>query len=968
MNSCKTNMWNYTVRFTQKLFLLTILVLFFQSSVHSQEYGKISGIVVDGDLGEALIGTNIIVEGTSIGAATDLDGNFLIEAVPPGTYNVIFSSIGFAKKTVTGVSVEPGKVVKLDITMLPETFETDEVVITAKAVENSEAGLLIKRQKATAVGDAVSSEQFSRAGSSNAADAVKQVVGASVVDGKYVFVRGLGDRYTSTQLNGAEIPSVDPYRRSGSIDLIPSNLVDNIQAVKSFTPDKPGSFSGGMVDIKTKDFPEKLNFSFSTSTSYNTQSTFKDNFLGVYSGGTDWLGYDNGYRSVPGAIGDQLLEFDAGAAVTNDSMANFIDSKTSAFNSDMNVNRAKPPLNQSYSLSVGNQIDLFGKPLGFLASLTYKRNFSGYNDGQLNRWDRGTIDPTKTSLDTAMAMSDMRSTDEVLWGSVAKLSYKFHPNHIISINGLINQNGENTSRYIFGSYPYDMSPDNTWEAKINHYKERKLQSIQLSGEHFFGDFLDLRMEWKGSMMGSIQNEPDIRYMYSFVTPDTLYGIKSNLTPERFFRNTDEVQKEAQLDLSFPFKMFNSKQLTFKFGGFYSKKDREFKERRFSYQPTTKMTKFYNEAEGQVDKFFSDEFMGLLGQDTIIFRGDTTVRNLLGLYVEESNQISSNYDADQEISAFYGMFDAPVFDWFRLVFGARMENTNLFVKNQTDSIGTINTHDLLPSVNMIFTPFKDMNIRVSYGRTLARPTFREISPFTNYDFNGGDQYRGNTKLKRTLIDNYDLRWEWYSRPGEVFAVSGFYKKFYDPIELKIEDAVNQVLTWTNVPQAYVMGLEFEARTRLDFVTDVLSNFTVGGNLSLIKSEVDIDADELVSIKAYDSTASNTRPFQGQSPFIFNAYINYDNYDAGWSAGIYYNVFGKRLVATGSVGAPDMYEEPFHMLNLSVSKSLFEVITMSLSVTNLLNYKQERTQEFKGTKYIYTAHTMGTNISLGLKYQI
>jgi TonB-dependent receptor len=294
--------------------------------------------------------------------------------------------------------------------------------------------------------------------------------------------------------------------------------------------------------------------------------------------------------------------------------------------------------------------------------------------------------------------------------------------------------------------------------------------------------------------------------------------------------------------------------------------------------------------------------------------------------------------------------------------------NVESKNPDIENGRIDTKDLLPSVNLIFNAFKNMNFRFSFGKTLARPNFREISPFKNYDFNGGDTYVGNPALRRTLIDNYDLRWEWFANPGEIYSVSLFYKKFKNPIELKIQDGVNNVITWTNVPEAYVGGIELEIRKSLGAIDNALSNFMFGGNFSYIISKVDINSDELKSIREYEPGASSTRPFQGQSPYLVNLYLNYDDETSGWSANLYYNVFGQRLAAVGSIGAPDVYEKPFHLLNASVTKKLFQNLSIKVSANNILNSKKEQVQEFKGQEYIYHSYRVGSGITVALKYNL
>ncbi len=950
-------------------FLLTIIIVLINiSSIASQTLtGTIAGIIVDSANGEALIGANVVIDGTMKGAAADIDGKFRIEKVPVGKYNLVFSMVGYAKKKVKDVIVKKNETTIINITLIPEAFQTEEVVITAKALNNTEASLLVKRQKAIVVSDAVSSEQFAKFGAGNAAEAAKAVVGASIVEGKYVFIRGLGDRYTRTQLNGAEVPSIDPYKKSASIDLIPSNLIDNIQAIKTFTPDKAGDFSGGYVDINTKDFPEKLNISFSVSGSYNSEVTFSRNGLTAAQSSTDWLGMDNGMRELPEVLSDETFNPQVGKAQTDEKLARQINEVTKAFSNEMNPSHRYVPLNQSYSLSIGNQIDFLNSKLGYLIGLSYKRNHSGYFNGILARWSRGVLDPAKSQLDTNFYMHDKQNTDNVLWGSTFKLSYKVTPKHIISIDGMINQNGKSSARFISGTYPYDQDPKWLYQVRKLHYQERRLSSFQLNGKHQFLDLLNLKMNWKAAFLDSYQNEPDLRFFYNFVTQDSIYGIKSNLAPERYFRKTDENKKEFQLNFSLPFKQWAQETAKFKFGFFYSDKNREFRERRFVYSPANRIGVYLRQVNGDLSELFSDKYLGWVGTDTL---GNGTLLNKIPIYIQETNQISSNYDATNIIKAAYAMIDLPITLNFRFIGGIRFETTDMEVNSIKigQNNGRIETNDLLPSINFVYSPVKDMNIRMSYSKTLARPNFREIAPFSNYDFNGGDRFVGNPELGRTLINNFDLRWEWFGRPGEVFAISLYRKEFYKPIEVKILDAVNNVLSWTNVDNALVNGLELEGRVRLDYIDRLFKRFYIGANFSLIDSKVDIDESELRIIKLYDPDAKDTRPFQGQSPYLLNINLNYENLEAGFNASVFYNVFGKRLAAVGSVGAPDVYEQPFHLLNFSLSKKILSYFTIIFKINNIINSKIKKIQYFKDKEYIYNSYSTGTTVSLSINYSL
>lgn len=349
--------------------------------------GTISGVVIDAESGDPLVAVNVVIDGTLRGTATDLEGRFRIADIPAGTVSVTFSYVSYQQLQVTGVDVKPGSVSTLQVTLRPEAIGLEEVVVEARALSNTNASLLRQRQKALAVSDAISAESISKSGSSDAAAAMSKVTGASVLGGKYVYIRGLGERYSSTHLNGAELPSADPDRRAFQFDMLPAGMLDNIVTLKTFTPDKPGNFSGGLVDVATKDFPERLSLSFSTSASYNTETTYNEAFV-LYTGAkTDWLGRDDGTRSVPPALADPNVAVPTEIQARRSAeQAEILDRLSRAFAPEMEPTAAEAPVNRSASLAVGNQISLFGKPFGFSASLSYNQSYGFYGAGDVGRW------------------------------------------------------------------------------------------------------------------------------------------------------------------------------------------------------------------------------------------------------------------------------------------------------------------------------------------------------------------------------------------------------------------------------------------------------------------------------------------------------------------------------------------------------------------------------------------------------
>jgi TonB-dependent receptor len=427
---------------------------------------------------------------------------------------------------------------------------------------------------------------------------------------------------------------------------------------------------------------------------------------------------------------------------------------------------------------------------------------------------------------------------------------------------------------------------------------------------------------------------------------------------------DEKKKEAALDIAFPFKQWSGKSANFKMGAFIAQKDRDYSERLFTFSQNPSFN--YN---GDPNTLFSDSNIGLIDSTQRTIKGVTYKRYNFGLVASETVTPAAQYTGDQNVSATYAMLDLPLFNRLRFIGGARFESTdmNVVTQDSTKDTGELKTSDVLPSANLVYSVGQNMNIRAAYSQTLARPTFREIAPYATFDFMGGDTYIGNPHLKRTLIRNMDLRWEWFSRPGEIYAVSAFMKDFTNPIEIVILNT-NHELMWKNVDGARVTGVEFEVRKRLDVLNKRLSNFVLGGNLSLVDSRVDISPSELFLIHQTRPDATGSRPFQGQSPYLLNLNISYENSPNGIAASLYYNIFGERLSIVSLGGTPDVYEQPAGILNFSCSWKFVQHLGLSLSARNLLNQRERKIQTFKGRDYIYSEFDRGMTFSLGMKYDL
>lgn len=946
-------------RFTRTLPLAAVLSLFVSVGAFAQ-LGTVTGVVVDDASGETLIGVNVQIEGTFTGTSTDLDGRYTIANLQPGLYNLIFSYIGFAQQTVQNVEIHSDRLTRLDVVLSEETEFLDEVVVEARSIRNNEAALLKDRQKAFAVSDAISSEAISRSGGSNAADAMSKVTGASVVGGKYVYVRGLGERYASTHMNGVEMPTADPDKKAVQFDLFPANLVENIVTLKTFTPDKPGNFSGGLVDIGTKSFPEELDIRLSISSAVNSETHFGSDFIAGPTGNLDWLAIDDGLRSLPNVLDQADLVIPSAARARRDAeLAQQLDAVSKSFNSVMAPLAATAPMNYSYSFSVGNQKNLVSRPLGFVVGLTYGRNSSYYEGGTTGRYSF-----SGTQLNSDLLLADKQGSQEVSWGGIANLTYQFAQTHELGLNTMYTRAGESSARLQVGTWPKELGddPNSIRTNRYLAYTEREVYSGQLRGKHYLPGLLKTTIEWTGAYARTLQDEPDRRY---FASTERVIGSNTVLSasssgfqdPSRYFRRLEEDSYNGKLDISIPFKQWAGQSAKIKLGGALQQANRDFAERIFAVRPSAAVTFTGDEAA-----FFSQENMGIVAFDTT--RGTYTFGNVIA---DDSKQ-RNNYTGERMIDAGYAMLEVPLVGGLKMVGGIRVERTDISVTSAdtTLDVGRIEETDLLPSVNLVYALSDQVNVRAAATKTLARPTFREIAPFASFDFTAGDFRIGNPNLERTSITNYDVRVEYFPGVGEIVAVSGFYKDLENPIEEAIIGGTNGQLQYQNVGHATVLGLEVELRKSLAFVSGALAPFAVGVNSSFVTSKVDVPETELETRRAINPDASSTRELQGQSPYLVNADLSYTNIQSGTNVGVYFNVFGRRLSNVSLGGTPDVFERPRPVLDMTFSQSLRSRWTIKASAKNLLDSPFRQTHRFEGEDYVYQEYRYGRSFSLGFSF--
>lgn len=943
----------------QRLHILTFISFLFLGIGTTQINAQaIRGTVIDGANGETLpFATVQLVEDASIGVTTDLDGNFSLENLSPGTYSININYMGYETKRIDNIILVEGQIEVLGAIQLGEdalVIETVEVI--AKSLRNTDNAVQTLKRKSVQSIDGVSSQTFSITGDGDAAAAMKRVTGVSVEGGKYVYVRGLGDRYSKTYLNGAEIPGLDPDRNTVQMDLFPTNLIDNLLVYKTFTPDLPGSFTGGLVDIVTKDFPEALTFKASVSLGYNPNVHFNNNYLSYQGGGTDWLATDDGTRDIPQYV------LDNGIPINRYFDLNATSEATSSFNNIMDTVKTSVPLDHSVSLALGNQTKLFGKTFGFIASANYSRAYNFYDQGITGRWKLTEDVSTATGLNQERFLDDSMGSDEVLMGGMLSGTLKLNNANKIGLNIFVNQTARSSARFQDGVDPQN-GGDVNYQERTLAYQERFLNTYQLQGKHNIGQD-KLELDWIGSFSISQMEEPDIRFLQNiyFIEPDNsityVYAPDIHRTPTRYWRALDEKTLDVKFNAKYKFRQWSDLQANLKVGAAFFTKNRDFSEN------------FY-EFDTDIPDFFNGNFVDYVADENIF-----SVENTDGVFILDKTQQSNQYNASMNIGGAYAMTELPLTNSIKMVTGARLEITQINftgfsrrTQQDLNNITLLDDVDLLPSLGFIFEPVKDkMNVRLSYNRTLARPTFKEIAPANFVEVKYNTVLLGNDTLKRATIDNVDLRWEYFFQPGELISFSGFYKNFNDPIEITNNpQAPNGEWTYRNIDRGQVFGLEFEARKKLDFV-NALRNFTLGTNLTLTRSVVSIQGLELISIRGLDPNADDTRPMFGQSPYIINAFLNYTNQETGTNASLNFNVQGERLALISLGSTPNVFENPAPQLNFKISQNIVKVLNVSFTATNMLNAENLMVQEFKDQEFVFQSFRPGPRFAVGLSYNL
>ena len=930
-----------------KIFVSVLMVLFC-SLLYSQT--GISGIVIDGEFDDLLPFANVVVIETGDGTTTDFDGKYFLE-LTQGSYTIEISFVGYDKKRITGVNVSEGKITSLDVVLDASSNALEEVVVTTTAKRNSETAVLNIQKNANVVLDGLSIQAIKKAGDSDIASAVKRVPGVSVQGGKFVFVRGLGDRYSKTMLNSLELPGIDPDKNTLPLDIFPTSIIENILVQKSASSKLAADFTGGVVNIELKKFTFTPEYNFSYSAGFNPEMHFNNSFIRDQRSGTDWRGVDKDYRTLP-----------LDATVNLPPALSFLPGTEILTKSTRSLSKRMVPLNDtsdmnhSFNFSASSSIDLGGEAkLGYIASVGYKTEQQFYEN-----YIDNTVQKNEGALEFYSEQNSKLGVINKYLSGLAGLTFQNNQNKI-SLNVLRLQNSESKATNL----------DRTESVENNYlgvgstlsYTEKSMLSIPLQWKYKSEDDV-FEFNWAYSYSRSSLRDKDLRrsVFETNTSRDVFYFSPNQVSaPSRIWRNLDEESEVLSVDIKVDFDGLGETS-SISFGKTINSKIRNFDSKKFDVWYLGDSTIL----EGNSNAYFFEENIW-------------TRDKRIGTYLRGGFERTNIYESEIDIDASYFETELNFTKEFKLVLGIRNEIFDLkytgedLPGNKYEKTPFIGTQDNFLFGNMIYAINNKLKFRLSYYETTARPSFREASTAYIYDPVSETFFLGNPEVQPSYIDNYDLRLEKFSEKNEMFAISFFYKDFYNPIEITnaSQNSPNTFLA-RNIGGATVKGFELEIRENIIDTDNTLTSFS--SNVTLI------DAEQTMSIDEYDSkyeaskdelvdkVLSNKRPLQGQSPYIINASLNTKLINYDFEFGVFYNVQGETLTNVGLGGIPDVYTKPFNKLDLNIKKSFSGDLDSSLQlrVSNILDEKVESLYKWLGEdSFIFNSFNPGITFTLGYR---
>lgn len=920
--------------------------------------GLIRGRVISAEDDQPVSDATIYVSGSPVQVQTDAQGHFRLE-LGPGEYAVSTTHPDFATRTLDGVAVESERTTPLQIEVTPAGLELADFVVVEPYVEGSLTSVLAERRQSDAVTDVLSAEQISRAGDSDAAGALKRVTGLTLVDGEYVYVRGLGERYSSVLLNGATIPSPDPTRRVVPLDLFPTDVIRSVVIQKTAGAGMPGDFGGGTVQLRTVRFPENFIARLSVSGDYNELATFESG-LRTEAGGRDWTGFDDGTRDMPASLAEATADgvFLRGRSPSNpdgltpeefEELGEDLAASTNydIFEEDLDPGfGAAGTLGNSFALGDGNR-------WGFLAAFQYDSTYTNLTE------TRRTFAAVGDNLQIRDEVKLQRTQRDIDLGGFVNFGLEIGDDHKLGLNTMFLRQTEDEARRSEGEVQTQVLRRFTIE-----WIENELFSNQLTGEHtvpLLDWGLDMNLDWQYTDATASRYEPNtIEYRRDDDDGDGvfIYSTRADSNSQIFADLGDDLT-DWSIAAEVPVEIADGVDLNLEYGRGETERHRDSSIRTFNFQsvgisfPPDVLTRTQEE-------LFVPEFIGSPG-----------------LRINETTQSRDNYMAAQELEARYFNLDLNLYDQWRLTTGLRTESnqqtvTTFSLANPDEIVtGGIDQTDRLPSAALTWSYSDAAQFRLGYAETLNRPDLRELSPSPYQDPILDLQALGNPDLETASIKNYDARWEYYFSSTDSFSMAGFYKEFSNPIEKTfVPQGSSQAITLQNALSADVYGVEFDLYRTLSFAEDLpwigdlsfwpvgdinWGNYYVATNYTWLESSVQIDTSQT-------SQTNPDRPLQGASPWVANFQVGYTNPGSGHEWTLLYNESGERIAQAGVQTQPDVYEQPLPQLDFVYRYSFADNWRFSLKLQNLL----DPDVEFLQGGQVKRTYNKGRELSIGLQW--
>ena len=875
---------------------------------------QIKGVVIDQKSKETLIGAVVTVDGTNVKAITNIDGNFLIDGMKKDkTYTLYINYVGYKTQKIDGVQAKDADQV---IALQPDEQQLKEVTVTAVERRNTDAAMIQVAKNSPVIVSNVSAQEISRTQDTNAGEVIRRVPGVSLIDDKFVMVRGLSQRYNNVWVNGGAVPSSEADSRAFSFDIIPSSQIDNLTIVKSPTAEYPADYSGGFIIVNTKEIPAENSFNIAVGGNWNTSSAFQ-NFSYSKGSGTDFLGFDNGLRSLNGGIHAALNpQLNANGIPVGDYATSLLGN---GLNNDWLVKNRKPLGDLKLAASLNQRWMLGGRTLGMLAALNYTNEYRTYENMENNLY--GIYDAANDKPNYLRHSVDDQYNNNVRLGAMLNFTFLSKDgNHKYQLKNIFNQLA--TSRYTWRD---GVSAQSNLERSAEYYyRSRTTYNGQLTGKHTFtSDALD----WSIGYAYANRHLPDRRrYLIDDALESGVYALSTGNDISREWTQLDEHILSLGVNDKHHFK-FGNFEPNLQVGAYGEYRSREYQTRNFIYN--------WNVSDNNMPSDFRHSDIPTLLSSEANMGYDK-------LYLLEEKQMRNNYRGHNTLGAGYLALSLP-FGKLGIHAGVRFEHNDMeLISNSRDyekseSSRHYKTDDVFPSLNTTYKINDQHQVRLSYGRSINRPEFREVSSSVYYDFDLASNVQGNTELKNCYVDNLDLRYEWYPSRGELISLAVFYKHFDSPIEwtYTVAGGTDLIYSYKNAKSANNYGVELDIRKNLGFIG--LKDFSWSFNGALIKSKVQFEK----------GAKEEDRPMQGQSPYLINTGIFYKNAPLKMDIALLYNRIGKRIIGVGrsegSTGddsnsrVPHSYEMPRNTIDFSLAKKFGEHLELKLNVRDLLAEK-------------------------------